>query len=357
MAYALEIDESIGAAVHRITDEQVERAVSTLEEAGGQGIEASVHDCRKRGKKLRGLVRLVRPALGKAYSPANKCFRDAGRELSALRDSHAALATFDAVVAASPDRLPAGGLGAVRSGLAVLAGEATQAQDRELRLERAADLFRAGQRHVTRARLTARGWAAIGPGVERTYSAGRRALARARRDPEAAVVHEWRKRAKDAWYHIRLLSDAAPSVLEPLDDRLHALSDALGDAHDLVVICERLTVSPDRFGGRAQVRAACELADERRVKLERRAVRLGTRLYAEKPGAYVDRLGAYWRAWHDAGDEKPAAGLSDLFPPSDDLDALALDQLRDRAGLAALPARLYPAKADLIGELRAAGIN
>jgi hypothetical protein len=86
---------------------------------------------------------------------------------------------------------------------------------------------------------------------------------------------------------------------------------------------------------------------------------LGARHYAEEPGAgaYVNRLGANWRAWHVASDEQPAGGRSDLFPPSDDLDALALDQLRDRAGRAALPARLYPVKADLIGQLRAAGIN
>lgn len=84
-------------------------------------------------------------------------------------------------------------------------------------------------------------------------------------------------------------------------------------------------------------------------------MRLGARLYAEKPWAYADRMGVYWRVWHDLGDEKPAGGLADLFPPTDELDALDLDQLRDRAGEAALPARLYPAKADLIGELRATG--
>jgi CHAD domain-containing protein len=357
MGYAFDRNETVPHAVRRITDEQVEGAVSALERVQDHDLEATVHDCRKRAKKLRGLLRLVRPALGRAYRPANESFRDAGRELSAIRDAHAALATFDALVAASLDRLPEGGLGAVRVGLAAAADRASNARDRRVRIDVAADLFRAGRRNVGRAGLDARGWAAVGPGLERTYRAGRRALAAAHlgRGSDPTAMHEWRKRTKDAWYHVRLLSDAAPSILEPLEDRFHDLSDALGDAHDLAVICDRLRASPDRFGGRTPVRAACALAEERRGQLERRAARLGVRLYAEKPVAYSDRMGAYWRLWQDAGAEKAVGGLTDLFPPNDGLDALDLDQLRDRAGEAALPARLHPVKADLIGELRATG--
>jgi CHAD domain-containing protein len=355
MAYAFDVEETVPEAVQRITKEQVERAVAALEQAGGDDLEASVHDSRKRAKKLRGLIRLVRPALGDAYRRANGSFRDAGRELSGIRDAQAALATFDALVAASPELLPDGGVGGVRAGLAALAESAAQADDRQGRTERAVDLFRAGSRQVDRAKLDAPGWAAVGSGLERTYRDGRRALAEARRNADPTVTHEWRKRTKDAWYHVRLLRAAAPSVLEPLEDRFHRLSDALGDAHDLVVITDRLRASPHLFGGQAQVRAARELADTRRAKLERRATRLGVRLYAEKPSRYADRIGAYWHVWHDAGDEKPAGGLADLFPPTDDLDVLDVEELRDRAGAAALPARLYPSRAQLIGELRAAG--
>lgn len=357
MGYAFEVDEKVSEAVDRIIGEQVERSVSTLEEIEDHDFETAVHECRKRAKKLRGLIRLVRPALGGAYRPANEMFRDAGRELSGARDAHAALATFDDLVAASPEQLPDGGLGTVRSSLAALAEQASQTEDRLGSAERAAGLFRAGGDQVIHARLSAKGWAAIGPGLNRTYRAGRRALASVTGGgvPDPAAVHEWRKRTKDAWYHVRLLHGAAPSVLEPLEDRFHRLSDALGDAHDLVVISDRLRASPHLFGGQTQVRIARELARTRRAKLERRATRLGVRLYAEKPSSYTERIGAYWQLWHDTGDEKPAGGLADLFPPTDDLDVLDIEQLRDRAGAAALPAHLYPSKAQLIGELRAAG--
>lgn len=361
MGFAFEVDETVSEAVRRIADEQVGKALAALEQAGGgdrggDGLEAAVHDCRKRAKKLRGLIRLVRPALGPAYGAANESFRDAGRELSGLRDAHAMLATFDELVAGTADRRPGGGVGAVRAGLVALADEATAAGDWSARVEGVADLLRVGRRHLGRADLDADGWAAVGPGLRKTYKAGRRARAGAAGgDADPAAMHEWRKRAKDAWYHVRLLGDAAPSVLDPLEDRFHDLSDALGDAHDLDVIAERLRTEPDRFGGTARVESACELAGGRRATLERRAVALGARLYAEKPARYADRLGAYWDAWHEAGDEEPAGGLAELFPPDDGLDALDLEQLRDRAGDAALPGHLYPSKAQLLGELRAAG--
>lgn len=357
MGYAFEVDEKVSEAVDRIIGEQVERSVSTLEEIEDHDFETAVHECRKRAKKLRGLIRLVRPALGGAYTPANEMFRDAGRELSGARDAHAALATFDDLVAASPEQLPDGGLGTVRSSLAALAEQASQTEDRLGSAERAAGLFRAGGDQVIHARLSAKGWAAIGPGLNRTYRAGRRALASVTGGgvPDPGAVHEWRKRTKDAWYHVRLLRAAAPSILDPLDDRFHDLSDALGDAHDLVVICERLRGDPERFGGQGPVRAACELAEARRADLEKRAARLGARLYAEAPKAYTTRMRTYWQVWKDAGTEESVSGLADLFPPADDLDDLDLEQLRDRAGEAALPARLYPTRHDLIGDLRAAG--
>ena len=356
MAYAFDVDETVAEGVRRIADDQVDKAVSALERAGaGDDLEEAVHDCRKRAKKLRGLIRLVRPALGDAYGAANGSFRDAGRELSGLRDAHAMLATFDELVAGATDRLPEGGVGAVRGGLVALAEEASRSGDRPARAESAADLLRVGRRHVARAELAAAGWAAVGPGVRRTYKAGRRARAEVRPGGDPAAMHEWRKRAKDAWYHVRLLRPAAPSVLGPLEDRFHDLSDALGDAHDLVVIADRLRAEPDRFGGTAQVEAVCDLAADRRATLERRALALGARLYAEKPARYADRMGAYWDVWHDGGDEEPAGGLDELFPPADELDDLDLEQLRDRAGDAALPAHLFPSRAQLIGELRAAG--
>ena len=97
MAYAFDVDETVPEAVYRITTEQVDRAVAALKQANGDDLDAAVHDSRKRAKKLRGLIRLVRPAMGRSLRLVNESFRDAGRELSGLRDAQATVTTFTRV--------------------------------------------------------------------------------------------------------------------------------------------------------------------------------------------------------------------------------------------------------------------
>ena len=49
--------------------------------------------------------------------------------------------------------------------------------------------------------LTEDGWGALSPGLERSYRRLVRAQAGARQTKAEDDVHDWRKRAKDHWYH------------------------------------------------------------------------------------------------------------------------------------------------------------
>ena len=133
MSYRIDPDRPIRKNARR----KLDGALAALDEPGDLGLEGTVHDVRKRCKKVRGLIRLVRPGLGTEYSRANAEVRDAARELSPLRDAHAMLGTFDDVIAATHgDRLPGDGLIRVREGLVRRAGEADRA-DADGPLERA----------------------------------------------------------------------------------------------------------------------------------------------------------------------------------------------------------------------------
>src|SRR6056297_195459 len=99
MGYVLERDESVEDGVRRIAREQLDDAVDDLENLIDDDPADAVHDVRKRCKKVRGLVRLVRPSLGEdTYRVANDTARDAGRHLSDLRDATALMETFELVV-------------------------------------------------------------------------------------------------------------------------------------------------------------------------------------------------------------------------------------------------------------------
>lgn len=325
MSYRFERDEDVGEAVRRIAAQQVGTARKVLQDPGEVGIEEAVHDCRKRCKKLRGLVRLVRPALGDEYQRANVAFRDAASELAPFRDAHALLGTFDDLLVASTGRTDAGALGPVRDGLAGAAGRAShQAGEDSDRIGRALELLSGAEARIGSWPLDDTPWEAVAGGLAKTYGRGRSALADVRREPTPERFHEWRKRAKYTWYHTRLLRPAAPSVLGPAAEAFSTLADTLGDAHDLVVLTATLRGDPDRYGGADVVDATCIVADGLRVQLERRAVSSGLRLYVEPADAFAARLGAYWRVWQEVGDELPGGELSDLFPATGDGRPLAV---------------------------------
>ncbi len=312
MAYTIDPGGDVLTEVRGIAHDQVATAIRDLTDPGDDLVEA-IHDCRKRCKKLRGLVRLVRPALGGQYQTANTMFRDAARHLSPLRDAHALAETFDDLLAAHREHVPDDGLEPVRDELRSRSEAASaHARPDDPRVATALELLCRGESMIDAWTLDETGFDAVAGGLRRTYRRGRTALAAAVESPTAEHFHEYRKRTKYTWYHVRLLGDVAPSVTGPLQRRLHDLSDALGDDHDLAVLSGQLRDDPDAFGGDDAVDAAMIVIDGQRAELQRGAIRLGTRLHAEKPKAFAKRFAAYWDAWQTHGDELPAGEIAGL---------------------------------------------
>jgi hypothetical protein len=93
MAYAITPeDASVEDALRRIVREEAQNA---LDQVSGEGdLSARVHEMRKTVKKLRGLLRLVRPVFLEARAE-NAVLRDAGQGLSGLRDAAVQFATAE----------------------------------------------------------------------------------------------------------------------------------------------------------------------------------------------------------------------------------------------------------------------
>jgi CHAD domain-containing protein len=134
------------------------------------------------------------------------------------------------------------------------------------------------------------GWPALEPGLLRGYEPGRDLLATAREKPSVENLHEWRKRVKDLWYHLRLLKPLSPGIDGGQADEADKLADVLGDDHDLAVL--RDAVDDDAVIG---------LIDRRRAQLQAQAIRIGERLYAESPKTFARRMHRYWRASRSRG--------------------------------------------------------
>src|SRR5262249_34360662 len=85
MAYRCKIEEPLAKGIRRIAREQVQRAAQRLAQADDGP--AAIHDVRKHLKRVRALLRLVRPVLGDtAFRRENARFREIGLLLAGARD-------------------------------------------------------------------------------------------------------------------------------------------------------------------------------------------------------------------------------------------------------------------------------
>jgi CHAD domain-containing protein len=294
MAYRLKVSKPLTKAVRRVAREQVDRALGEIEDRELDR-RTTVHQVRKRCKKLRGLLRLVRPGLGATYAAENAAFRDAARQLSELRDAEVLRETYDWLLdhyAAQVDRPT---LSPIRRQLTRRLEQRTVAGEVDSALEQVAAALRAARERIGSWKVDADDPAAVvAAGLERTYRRGRKGMARAYDKPEPERFHEWRKRAKYHWYHLRLLKEAWPQVITAYSDQADELSDLLGDAHDLAVLRATLLDDPESFAAQASVDTVAGLAERRRRELEELARPLGQRIYAAKPSCCGRSVGTWF---------------------------------------------------------------
>jgi CHAD domain-containing protein len=296
MAYRLGEAESTREGLRRCAREELERAIHDLTERVRDDPVEAVHDARKSLKKERSLLRMARGSLPAAQRRReNQVLRDAARQLSIARDADVMIEALQKIAERYTGQFPATAVDAIRDRLE---------RERELaRLELMAsgapsavahDLKEALPR-VEEWRLRTGGWNAIGRGLRRGYRDGRKAFARARKDPVAENLHEWRKRSKDLWYHLRLLEQTAPHTVEAHADDAHLLSELLGDDHDLTVLRDSLIAHAGDVP--ADTAAVLGAIEHRQGQLREEAFFLGQRIYAESPKAFTRRMHAYWKSW------------------------------------------------------------
>jgi CHAD domain-containing protein len=299
MPYRFKRGEAVPEAVQRIAMEQIERAQKELRGRLPDAAEA-VHQARKRFKKLRALVRLVRPVMNKkVFKEENGFFRDQARALASARDDQVMLDTLEVLAEVdASESFPEEWAG--------LHDLLTQRRDAHLdsggedlggRMDQVASALDRYPDRLGDWQIPARGFDALGPGLERTYKDGLDALHLVCEQPTDVQFHEWRKRVKDHWYHTRLLEGMWREMMKARSAELARLSDLLGDDHDLSVFSDTLDFVPGQTLTPDAKKHLEKKVARRQKKLRGNALRLGERIYAEKPNRLRKRWGTYWGAW------------------------------------------------------------
>lgn len=292
MSYRFEKSESVAEGLKRIAGQQIDKAIDELTDQELDRHDA-IHQFRKRAKKIRGLLRLVRPALGDTYQRENQWYRDQARKLSRVRDADALVETADKLIqhASSQEKeLLAEAQGHLRARRSHISQEWSGFNDLVVQLRAAKLRIRDWKLHRTC-------FEAISGGLKKTFRRGWRKRRVAGRNSSNEKLHEWRKRTKYHWHQMRLLRDAWKPVVQARIKESHHLSDLLGNDHDLAVLCTTLLDDPTEFGSPEEIESLMGLMQRQRSHLQQHAHRLGQRLFAEHPSHLVHRFENYWDSW------------------------------------------------------------
>ena len=282
--YRFAPDQAVEQRFRAIALSQIDAALKAIDEPD-DGMRSAVHEVRRRCKKLRGLLRLVRPAFDQ-FGQENGAIRDAAAMLSSARDAEVQRLTILSLAGGSDDA----GL------LEAIAGRLPKAPiDRQFQ-----QLVRFGVAlSEVRARVTnwTLGKDSVAPllrGLRANYRDERRRMQLAERTRLAADMHEWRKANKYFGSHLALLRGDAEQELAGERETVDRLSLLLGLHHDLSVLSEAATETPLLFGDTDEVAVLLRAVRARSDEVEAAAFALGEKLLAETPRELERRFGEVW---------------------------------------------------------------
>jgi len=301
MPYRFERDfATVQDGVRKIAIELIDDAIETANHRG-LDFHETVHSLRKACKKLRGLIRVVRPVFDD-YRTENAVFRDSGRHFSLLRDGGVMIETYDGLLEEYKDQVDRSKFVRIRRRFTVLQKEMEAHEDFATTIDKFRQTMKSSRKRVRRWHVDDDGFDAIEPGVKKSYKGAQRAMMVASNTPSPDAIHEWRKRVKDHWYHSRLLSEIWRPVMKTHCEIADELGDLLGKHHDLEVFGQKMAA--DDFGDWTDQEVLMGLARRRQKTIEEEALSIGARLLAESPGSLMRRWRSYWDAWHQKSPRK-----------------------------------------------------
>ena len=318
MAYQIRPSHPLDAEFRKVALTQLDRALADLRKNDGD-LHTAIHEARKRFKKLRGLVRLIRPADDDLYAALNSACRDGASGLSGVRDKAALIEALDDLGIHFSEQLADDPLRSVRNGLLskreaaaakeeVIAGAVRSAV---VALEQARPKIEAfhlggGRRDIKKAGRV------LGRGAAETHERAKRALKTAEKSRDAEDFHELRKRAKYHWMHLRLLAPVWPEAFTPPMDLAKIIADDLGRDHDLAVLQAEIRQDPAAFGTKETLALLLALVDKRQSELRESGISAARRLLVEETDAFTRRIGKLYRL---AAEESMAVAVAPADVP------------------------------------------
>ncbi|WP_170937143.1 MULTISPECIES: CHAD domain-containing protein [Rhodomicrobium] len=292
MAYRLNPGQPVTDSVRQVGTDQIDRVLKGFSPKARNG--NAVHEARKAMKRLRALLHLVKPAMRKEdFRRQEAQIKQIAKLLSGMREIQAALETIAKLEAYDE----AGECSAICAALRARFEARCAAAQKSLNASGAAQtrkLLREARQGFAELELEHDGFSVIAATLETDYRKARRTFERAYRLEEDEAFHDWRKYVQRHWRQLILVAPAWPKAIRPHIALARALSEILGDDHDLSVLVELARAEAEPLGEEPDLLAFEALCRRRQSLLREVARDMGARLLAEKPSSLSARLSAYW---------------------------------------------------------------
>lgn len=291
MAYRIRRkDKSVEVAVRRIAREQLAKAMHAV--ADGHLSSHDVHAVRVRCKKIRALLRLVRPCFDR-FAEEDARLRDLARRLAQVRDT-------DVISKLAAGLLQAQGGDDMAWLAVVLSTSDKSAGDEPAMADMAASLQGQLQEAYDATpdwRLDAYGWDAVQGGLKRTYRSAKGKLDKVIEQPTSENFHAMRRHSKYHLYHTSLLVRLAPGKMRQRARQLDRLCGILGDDHDLSMLDQALGTARLKQEAPHLAEALHPLVRRQQAMVRPQAIHQAKLLFAQSPGELVRDWGKRLAQW------------------------------------------------------------
>jgi CHAD domain-containing protein len=285
MSYRIRKGESLAEAFGRIAAEEMDLVMTQL---GRRNRGEAVHDARKALKRLRALLRSLRVAIPKnRFRAENRRLSQAGRQISPLRDVHVQLRTLEKLRGH-------GGAGYNRIKRRLLLRQTSCLRRIPALRKTVRGILQVSRQNIGSLPLRRASTRDLVASLQRLYKQGRIAFKTARHSPTAQNLHEGRKKAKSLGYGFELIEGVRPKKVSELVQSTEKLTEALGDDHDLFLVLQALRLE-HRAMRAGDFRLLAKRIAQKRIRLQKKALKIAKRLYREKPGSFGERLAQYFR--------------------------------------------------------------
>jgi len=289
MAFRFKRKENVEDGFPRIARQQVARA---LREWQNPDRAVAIHETRKCVKRLRSLLRLIKPALSSQdYLAENAFLREIGRSLSVSRDTQVLQETIQLLQReANTDQLESlerlGNL--VQDSLVGAQGETAP------NTKNTANAIRQAGARLTQFETSETGFDLVAAGLEKTYRQCRQRMGELIIAHTDEASHDWRKRVQAHWRQLRLLSAAWPEMFETRIALARNLSYTLGLDHDLALLEEFSSGHAAEAWGKRGQDEISNLIRKRQQELRVQSLRDGRVLFADPPKPFAKQIRRLW---------------------------------------------------------------